>query len=104
VTAGPVRFTADSAALEGEAVDTVRAVAAVLAVAPEATVVLTGHVADTPGSPEGAQALSLRRAEAVADALVTGGVDRTRITTAGRGAAEPLDTRAASRRVEFEIR
>lgn len=104
VAEGPVRFTADSAALQGEAVDTVRMVAAVLVAAPEVSVVLTGHVADTPGSPEGAQALSERRAAAVGDALVAGGVDRARITTAGAGAAEPLDTRAASRRVEFEIR
>ncbi|MHA6785446.1 OmpA family protein [Pseudonocardia saturnea] len=103
VTASPVRFTPDSAVLEGAPADTVRAVAALLAPAGVA-VVLEGHVADTPGSPEGAQALSERRAVAVADALVAGGVDRARITTVGRGAAEPLDSRAASRRVEFEIR
>lgn len=103
VAASPVRFTPDSAALEGGPADTVRAVAALLAPA-DVAVVLEGHVADTPGSPEEAQALSDRRAVAVADALVAGGVDRARITTVGRGAAEPLDSRAASRRVEFEIR
>lgn len=103
VLAAPVRFAADSAALQGGPADTVRAVAALLAPA-DVAVVLVGHVADTPGSPEGAQVLSERRAAAVADALVAGGVDRARITTVGRGAAEPLDSRAASRRVEFEIR
>lgn len=103
VTAAPVRFGADSAVLEGAAAGTVRSVAALLAPA-GAAVVLTGHVADTPGSPEGAQALSERRAVAVADALVAGGVDRARITTVGRGSSEPLESRAASRRVEFEIR
>lgn len=103
VTASPVRFGPDSAMLKGAPADTVRAVAALLATL-EVAVLLEGHVADTPGSPEEAQALSDRRAVAVADALVAGGVDRTRITTVGRGAAEPLDSRAASRRVEIEIR
>lgn len=103
VTASPVRFTPDSAVLEGGPADTVRAVAALLAPA-DVAVVLEGHVADAPGSPERAQALSERRAVAVADALVAGGVDRARISTVGRGSAEPLDSRAASRRVEFEIR
>lgn len=103
VAASPVRFTPDSTVLEGGPADTVRAVAELLAPA-DVAVVLEGHVADTPGSPEDAQALSDRRAVAVADALVAGGVDRARITTVGRGAAEPLDSRAASRRVEFEIR
>lgn len=103
VAASPVRFAPDSAVLEGPAVDTVRALAALLAPA-EVAVVLEGHVADTPGSPESAQILSERRAAAVADALVAGGVDRARITTVGRGATEPLESRAASRRVEFEIR
>lgn len=103
LAASPVRFAADSAVLEGSAVGTVRALAALLAPA-GVDVVLAGHVADTPGSPEGAQALSERRAAVVADALVAGGVDRARITTVGRGATEPLENRAASRRVEFEIR
>jgi len=98
-----VTFAPDSAALEGSPAETVRQVAAVLAPA-GVGIVLEGHVADTPGSPESAQALSERRAATVADALVAAGVDRARITTVGRGAAEPLDSRAASRRVEFEIR
>lgn len=103
VAASPVRFPADSAELPGAAAETVRAVAAVLAPS-DAAVRLTGHVADTPGSPEGAQGLSERRAAAVAQALVAGGVDPARITAVGLGASAPLDTLAASRRVEFEIR
>lgn len=102
--ASPVLFAPDSAELGPDAAGTVRAIADALAAAPDASILLVGHVADTPGPPEGAQLLSEQRAEAVADALVAGGVDRARITTVGRGAAEPRDTRAASRRVEFEIR
>ncbi|MBW0089845.1 OmpA family protein [Pseudonocardia sp. KRD-184] len=103
VAASPVTFPANSAELPGAAAETVRAVAAVLAPS-DAAVRLTGHVADTPGSPEGAQGLSERRAAAVAQALVAGGVDPARITAVGLGATAPLDTLAASRRVEFEIR
>lgn len=102
--ASPVLFAPDSAELGPGAAGTVRAIADALAAAPQASILLVGHVADTPGSPESAQLLSEQRADAVADALVAGGVDRARITTVGRGAAEPRDTRAASRRVEFEIR
>lgn len=103
VAAAPVTFPANSADLLGAAAETVRAVAAVLAPS-DVAVRLTGHVADTPGSPEGAQGLSERRASAVAQALVAGGVDPARITAVGLGATAPLDTLAASRRVEFEIR
>lgn len=103
VAASPVTFPPDSAELTGASAETVRAVAAVLAPS-DAAVLLTGHVADTPGSPEGARGLSERRAVAVAQALVAGGVDPARITTVGLGATAPLDSLAASRRVEFEIR
>lgn len=103
VAASPVTFPANSAEMPAAAAETVRAVAAVLAPS-DAAVRLTGHVADTPGSPEGAQGLSERRAAAVAQALVEGGVDPARITAVGLGATAPLDTLAASRRVEFEIR
>lgn len=99
----PVGFGPDSAVLDGPAAATVAAAAAVLLDAPGLDVRVVGHVADTPGSPEQAQALSEERAAAVAAALVEAGVDPARIETVGRGAAEPLSTRADSRRVEFEI-
>jgi outer membrane protein OmpA-like peptidoglycan-associated protein len=100
----PILFWPDSAALSEPSAATVTRVAAVLRQTPAAEVLLEGHVADTPGSPEVAQALSERRAVAVADALVVAGVDRSRISTVGRGGAEPLPDRAASRRVEITIR
>lgn len=99
----PVTFTADSAALTGRPAVSVQRIAAALLTTPDAAVELVGYVADTPGWPEVAQTLSELRATAVADALVAAGIDRTRITTEGRGATRPLETLAASRRVEISI-
>lgn len=103
VAANPVTFDADSAALAGSPAASVQRMATLLLAAPDVSVELDGYVADTPGSPETAQALSERRATAVADALVAAGVDRSRITTQGRGATRPLGTLAASRRVEISV-
>jgi outer membrane protein OmpA-like peptidoglycan-associated protein len=99
----PITFRADSAALAGEPAVTVQRVAALLRDVPAAPIEVVGHVADTPGAPEAAQALSEQRALAVADALAAAGVDRSRITTVGRADHEPLATRAASRRAEIRI-
>jgi outer membrane protein OmpA-like peptidoglycan-associated protein len=99
----PILFWPDSAALPGPSTATVTRVAALLRAVPAAQVELEGHVADTPGSPEVAQELSEQRAVTVADALVAAGVDRSRIRTVGRGGAEPLPDRVASRRVEITI-
>ncbi|WP_300007320.1 OmpA family protein [Pseudonocardia sp.] len=103
LAATPVTFAPDSAELEGAPAEAVDRIAALLR-AGDDPVTVEGHVADTPGRPEAAQELSERRAAVVADALVAAGVPRGRITAVGRGAAEPLDTRAASRRVDIEIR
>ena len=70
---------------------------------------IEGHT-DSVG-PEGYnQALSLRRAEAVRQYLVSQGIDEIRMTIAGYGESSPIDTndtragRANNRRVEFVIR
>lgn len=55
----------------------------------EVTVDLVGHTASVPPA-AGARALSLRRATAVRDALVAGGLDGDHITVAGVGYDEPL--------------
>lgn len=103
LNATPVTFAADSALLDGASADAVARVAALL-VAAGGPVTVEGHVADTPGMPEVAQRLSEQRAAVVVDALAAAGVARERITAVGRGATEPLATRAASRRVDIEIR
>jgi outer membrane protein OmpA-like peptidoglycan-associated protein len=67
-------------------------------------VVVEGH-SDATGTLEYNQELSLRRAEAVRDALVRLGVDRGRIVVIGQGSSQPVasnDTpegRAHNRRV-----
>jgi outer membrane protein OmpA-like peptidoglycan-associated protein len=102
--AQPILFGPDTADLPRRSAESVRRVAELLVSAPAVTVHVEGHVADTPGSPEVARRLSKRRAEAVADALVAGGVDRTRITTADVGGERPLATPELSRRVEISVR
>jgi OOP family OmpA-OmpF porin len=69
---------------------------------------VTGH-ADRAGAEDYNMALSLRRADAVRDALIKGGVAADQITTAGRGEDEPAVPTAdgvreqANRRVEIII-
>lgn len=103
VAEGPLTFPADSAELTGPAAVTVARLADVLRGAPDVPVELVGFAADAPGPPETALALSERRAAAVAEALVVAGVDSARITVTGRGATQPLETQAASRRVEISV-
>lgn len=104
LAARSVVFPADSAELTAPAATTVREIAELLAAAPDARVLVEGHVADTPGGPEAAQRLSERRAEVVAATLVAAGVGRERISTVGRGDERPLATVEQSRRVEVSVR
>jgi outer membrane protein OmpA-like peptidoglycan-associated protein len=103
-SAGAITFDADRAELTGPSALTVARVAHILGTGAGAGVVITGYAADTPGPPAVAQRLSEQRASVVADALVSAGVERARIVAAGRGAADPLSTPAASRRVEISVR
>ena len=65
---------------------------------------------DSTGPERYNQLLSLRRAEAVRDYLASQGIDEIRMTIAGFGESNPIDTndtragRANNRRVEFVIR
>jgi outer membrane protein OmpA-like peptidoglycan-associated protein len=102
--AGPITFAADRAELSGSSALTVQRVAHILGTEPGIGVVLTGYAADAPGPAVVAQRLSEQRASVVADALVGAGVDRSRIVAVGRGAADPLASASASRRVEISVR
>jgi peptidoglycan-binding protein ArfA len=99
----PAGFAADSAELSGAAGATVLRVAEVLRADPSVAVSVVGYCADTPGPAEVAQRLSEQRAAVVADALAAAGIARDRLTTVGRGTADPLATPAASRRVEIQV-
>jgi outer membrane protein OmpA-like peptidoglycan-associated protein len=71
--------------------------------------VVEGHT-DSQGSDRINQPLSLNRANAVRDYLVTRGVDSDKITAVGMGSSRPLvdnrnaENRANNRRVEIVIR
>lgn len=71
-------------------------------------IVVEGHT-DSVGSAEMNQQLSMRRAEAVKGALVTQGVDASRVSVVGHGASQPIAEndsaagRANNRRVEIVV-
>ena len=71
-------------------------------------IVVEGHT-DSVGSTESNQALSVRRATAVRDYLVSQGLSEDRVTAAGRGEEAPIATnntaagRQQNRRVELVI-
>ncbi|MGH6610242.1 MAG: OmpA family protein [Burkholderiaceae bacterium] len=75
---------------------------------PEATVTIIGHT-DSSGSPAVNEPLSLQRADATRDYLVSRGIAPNRFQVDGRGAREPVasnDTdagRARNRRVEIFV-
>lgn len=83
-------------------------VAAWLAAEPAAGIRITGHT-DATGSPEANLSLSLRRAEAVRDALIGRGIAASRIVVSGEGAAVPVASnddaagRAHNRRVVVRL-
>jgi outer membrane protein OmpA-like peptidoglycan-associated protein len=68
-----------------------------------------GHTDDRGDAAEN-QSLSERRAQSVAQALLTNGVDAQRVSSEGLGQSEPIATnetekgRSLNRRTEFEIR
>ena len=87
-----VYFATGSSTLSPESMATIQQVAANYKTTANATVTLTGHT-DTVGSQNVNVALSQRRAEAVRNALVRGGVPAASITTAAQGEASlPVQT------------
>jgi OOP family OmpA-OmpF porin len=104
-----IRFTADSVTLDAEARQKAAELADALRRFPEIGVTLTGHIAIPVGTEDDAIAFSLRRAQAVADALVADGIAADRIELAGAGSSQPVgdnataDGAAANRRVTVLI-
>ena len=84
-------------------------VRAALALLPAAELIVTGHT-DSVGSVESNDRVSLARAEAVRELLVSAGVDRAMVSVVGRGKRELLVptadgvAEARNRRVEIKIR
>ncbi len=100
-----VLFAYDSHHLDDEGLAAVDRVVEAAAATPEARLVLVGHT-DRRGTEDYNLELSVRRAEAVRDALLARGVPTERLTLEGRGEADPAVPTAddiaepANRRVE----
>ena len=104
----PIRFGHNSAEIENASYSDIDATAAVLKKYPNAKVTVNGYT-DSLGDPAYNVALSQRRAQAVADALVKRGVKAENVSAVGHGAVNPIATnktaagRRMNRRVELEI-
>ena len=75
---------------------------------PQTNITIVGHT-DNTGSDDLNMGLSIKRAQAVKNFIVTNNVDGSRLTTVGKGESEPIadnstaDGRAQNRRVEIAI-
>lgn len=103
-----ILFATDSAAVNGGLRSDLLKVASSLQDYPDSNVQVIGHT-DNTGSASYNQDLSVRRANAVADVLMDGGVAFGRINAFGRGEDQPVasnlteEGKAQNRRVEIVI-
>ncbi|MHA2937876.1 OmpA family protein [Vibrio sp. RC27] len=101
-------FAVNSAVLSDAGKAEVAKVAMVLSKHEEAVVSITGHT-DSTGSEEYNQTLSEARAQAVADEIISAGIDASRVTAMGKGELEPVadnetvEGREMNRRVEIDV-
>ena len=108
VTSFMVFFDWDRSNLSAQALNTIKQAAAAYKTKGSARITATGHT-DTSGPANYNMALSLRRANAVKDALVRDGVPATAISVVGKGETQPLVQTAdgvrepQNRRVEIVI-
>lgn len=103
-----VNFTFDSSAILPESRFKLANAVEVMSSHPKMKVQIVGHT-DSVGSDEYNKALSLRRATAVRDYLVSQGVNESRMTVDGKGESEPVAPnttdaeRMKNRRVVFTV-
>ncbi len=103
-----VTFDFDRAGIRPAARPVLDEAIATLKEQPQIVVLVNGHT-DSIGSEAYNLKLSERRAQAVADYLVKGGIDRARLTVKGFGEADPVasndsaDGRTQNRRVELKV-
>lgn len=103
-----VSFDFNSASIKPGFYSSLNKIAEIMNRYPQTQIVIVGHT-DSVGSEQYNLQLSLRRANAVADYLVTRGVLKNRFSTEGRGEIEPIASneteagRAQNRRVEIFV-
>ncbi|MGL6289622.1 MAG: OmpA family protein [Silanimonas sp.] len=101
-----INFDVDKATLRPDAQPVIAEVVSLLQTDPALKLAIEGHT-DSTGSPERNRELSAQRARSVLGALVGGGIDPSRLSSAGFGPDRPLadngseDGRAKNRRVEL---
>jgi outer membrane protein OmpA-like peptidoglycan-associated protein len=103
-----LHFASNSAELGQQSQPTVASLVSILQAYPNARVRVDGHT-DEVGDPAGNKKLSEERAAAVAQAIIAGGVQPQRVTSAGYGETRPAATnatgagRAENRRTELTV-
>jgi len=101
-------FASGSSTIAGESGAEVDNLAAILKAYPEVKIAITGYT-DSQGAADSNIALSTARANSVKGRLMGKGIDVSRLTTRGMGAADPVATndtpegRAQNRRIEVTI-
>ncbi len=108
VTIGDVLFESDSSILRDEGLRSVEKLANFMSHDLQRSAVIEGYT-DSTGSPSHNQALSVRRSDAVRNAIVKYGVDRSRLGAQGYGETNPVASndsasgRQMNRRVEIVL-
>jgi len=105
---GPINFEESSAEFRSSAFPRLDRLIALARTCSQSRISITGHT-DASGNETSNQQLSLIRAEAVADYLVAGGVERDRLQAAGVGSTVPVADdstrygRSLNRRIEIAL-
>ncbi len=105
---GPINFRESSAQFRSSAYPRLDRVIALANACGDSEISITGYT-DSSGNESSNQRLSLKRANAVGDYIVAGGVDRVRLSIAGAGSTAPVATdntrygRSLNRRIEIVL-
>ena len=104
-----ILFNSGKSTFKKETDKVLQAMVAILKEYPKADFSIEGHT-DSDGSDKSNQLLSERRANAVKDYLIANGISNERLTSAGFGESNPIDTnktsagKANNRRVEVKLK
>jgi len=104
-----INFSLGKSSFKADAYPTLKAITAILKEYPKANFVVEGHTDSTGTNNNFNQLLSERRAQKVVDYLVENGISAERLTSAGFGENNPIESnmtaagRSANRRVEVKL-